>query len=810
MFCQLDNKDMDPFLAQPHVVRDFLISKFQGNEMTVGGQNEPLFRRAYNFYSDNLARICKDLDWHLKASWIEGPLKDCKEMEQLVKTALSCDERLLSDDLALKLSPYYTYSKFRMDYSEDAFWERQFIKDVLRDVSSKALNVSVAASGLGVTAEMIYYAVKRWEEVEQEESNNPEQEDNEEQESFSVSVKEYVSMGYGSKVQFWKEQSTLDMLEDVRNRNTSAGEVAAQLGVSRREVLNRCGGVKEEAEIEAEKTLVMMKKMKKKAEQDMNGNKKPTQLEMQIKMAEKDQETLSNYEKMRLKNMKERQALVESLDFEEDKREMRTLAPKNQPRKVQVVQLREKSARVKRRSEVQQLKQQITETGDFSLSNQKSSKALWVENQEQRSSPKWFGCWVPRVNKSTSYKRTQVRVTDIDMHDVYDEEALCRSNNIPQVELFAPALLEITSNHHKSEVLMDSITAETKQIEEEQKLSTKVDWNKFELVQDSIVSTSQLTSLDSYGDFICYGTQSGGVGLSLGSNSFTLRPHNRPVTRTVFMGSKSTLRILSAGLDGTVRMTDLGQQSVCLEYSWDQSYQGKQGVHWVEKRGIYSFILDCGAEINQIDIRSKEAVSLIQLPDEEKIQDTFTNLSVNPSNKNLISFCRGQSVQIWDLRRASKLLHKVTSPSTSHMVGTGWSVGGTYLVTCQRRAVDRYNVMDVPVVYPGLDVSQPLLTWEGPRQSTFSPSTGVTWCPWEESLFLTTSEQPVVNVGGGLQLEPKQAVIAVDCNNRGKVVGEISSGLDNSNYLVHCHKTRQVVVVGNSKGKGGLAVFAAT
>ena len=41
----------------------------------------------------------------------------------------------------------------------------------------------------------------------------------------------------------------------------------------------------------------------------------------------------------------------------------------------------------------------------------------------------------------------------------------------------------------------------------------------------------------------------------------------------------------------------------------------------------------------------------------------------------------------------------------------------------------------------------------------------------------------------------------------GEVVGLLSSGLDNSNFLVHCSKSREVVVVGNSKGSGGLAVF---
>ena len=41
----------------------------------------------------------------------------------------------------------------------------------------------------------------------------------------------------------------------------------------------------------------------------------------------------------------------------------------------------------------------------------------------------------------------------------------------------------------------------------------------------------------------------------------------------------------------------------------------------------------------------------------------------------------------------------------------------------------------------------------------------------------------------------------------GKVVGELSTGLENPTYLIHCNKTCQMVAVGNSKGPGGLVVF---
>ena len=81
---------------------------------------------------------------------------------------------------------------------------------------------------------------------------------------------------------------------------------------------------------------------------------------------------------------------------------------------------------------------------------------------------------------------------------------------------------------------------------------------------------------------------------------------------------------------------------------------------------------------------------------------------------------------------------------------------------------------------------------------------GVNWCPWdqEEPAFLTTAKmEPVI---GQLHCEPQFEVVAVD-GASGQVVGKLSRALDNTCYLVHCHNTRQVVMVGNTRGDGGLA-----
>ena len=160
-------------------------------------------------------------------------------------------------------------------------------------------------------------------------------------------------------------------------------------------------------------------------------------------------------------------------------------------------------------------------------------------------------------------------------------------------------------------------------------------------------------------------------------------------------------------------------------YSWDQSYMGKQGVNWLEERGMYSYLLDCGGEINQIDIRSKEAVQLIQINKEQAGSNVLTNLSVHPTKKNLLTLCRGNCLQIWDLRKASSAVVSLAGAGDGMMAGGGWSRRGSYLVTCVQGGAG----MDDTVVYNGLDFSQPLFTCEEPRIRCL-PYTEVTWCPW--------------------------------------------------------------------------------
>ena len=76
-------------------------------------------------------------------------------------------------------------------------------------------------------------------------------------EQEKIGVRDYVCLGFGSEQEFWQEEIILGLLEDVRNRKNSVDEIAAQFGVSRMKIMEKCGGVMDIAEVEAEKTVAM-------------------------------------------------------------------------------------------------------------------------------------------------------------------------------------------------------------------------------------------------------------------------------------------------------------------------------------------------------------------------------------------------------------------------------------------------------------------------------------------------------------------------------------------------------------------------
>ena len=97
--------------------------------------------------------------------------------------------------------------------------------------------------------------------------------------------------------------------------------MSAEWGVSRAEIVRRCGAVKSDQELEDERKLRELEKFEEKV-QKAGFVKKESTLEKQIAQAEKRMGELSEYEKMRLENMKERQALLEQLDIDQERKEI--------------------------------------------------------------------------------------------------------------------------------------------------------------------------------------------------------------------------------------------------------------------------------------------------------------------------------------------------------------------------------------------------------------------------------------------------------------------------------------------------------
>ena len=219
---------VNPFLAKPDLVRDFLISKLKGKEL-MEIPRENIFKPSFNFYTDNLARICSELNWYLKTSHSGKPLLESKKMKCLVVAARNREAGVLTDKLALRLTPDYHFCKYSLDGVPDAFWSSQLTQDVLTDVKNGMMEREVAAKEFGVTDKMVSSAI-RAAEVNREET---------------FSLRQYVRQGFGTRDSFWKEESTVKMMLDVKNRKTSVEASATQFGVSRRRIVEKCGGVNE-------------------------------------------------------------------------------------------------------------------------------------------------------------------------------------------------------------------------------------------------------------------------------------------------------------------------------------------------------------------------------------------------------------------------------------------------------------------------------------------------------------------------------------------------------------------------------------
>ena len=679
-FCDLS--ETDPFLASPSLVDSF-IRKYLFRDLQY-------ISPSYNFFSKNIELICGLLDMVLNTS----PLLQQPDIQKLMIASVAMENKLLSNDLALSLHPEHHYIRVTLNSSEEDFWSSEFTLNVFNDVRKNVISLPVAALELGVTSEMLFAAM-----MEKRGSRGG---------NVLPSLNEFLQRRGGTASKYWAEDRVVEMLEEVRNRRTSVPEVAFRLGVSRAQVLLRCGQIKSLEELEAERALEQIKKVQEKEEADMKSYNKATLLEKQIWYAEKEEEELCEYERQRLSNLRERQAIMEQLNIQEDKTEIRRqtrIISKTVPKEKVVVERREKSERIQRRQEQQRL--------------QPTSERVQGGRGRicpDRRTPLWFGQTVPVPTQ---------------------EEKVVATNSVPKFDLLATQLLEITKDYGASRVFLDSLSEE--KLEEEEKFQPGVDWEKAVVVAgETIVSSSQLTDLDTWGDLVSYGTSQGGLGVLLEGRSVTLRPHNHPVTGVSIRASSEGpggggVGLMSTSLDGTVRLYDLASQKVGLEYSWDMTDTAPHRVLAMARSGQDTYLLDTGENILSVDIRKRKQTSHYKLDLPAPVERT--SLAVHPTEPQLVSICRGAATEILDLRNTARALWTHYNRGAVEFAGWSHNTGKFYCSFTERNC-------DPDVFEFSSRLQEPRQIKRGPDFS-YKPSqrtrtiTGSLWCPWQENLLFS-------------------------------------------------------------------------
>ena len=551
--------------------------------------------------------------------------------------------------------------------NDDGFWKLELVDKALRDVNKGILNIHIVSRELGVTTEMLYSQLHK---KDYHRSSYYGKHD-------MLSLREFIGEG-GESYRYWSDSKVRDLLDEVRNRKLSDATVAAQLGVSRGEVYRRCGGIRTKEEIEAEQVMLNIQKVNDQ-EEAYKLRVQTTDVDRQIWFEEEQSRRgeLCDYEKQRLENLRERKAMMEMLDVTGDKLEIRRLnrviRTPGETSEKNAVGRREKSSRIQRLSESKRLK----------ISNEESS--VLFSSNVKRSTPYWF---------CDNYRR-------IDVENLENPK-------MPKFDVKAAQLLEVTNDYRKSRIFFDSISQESREMKaKEEEFCGDVDLKHFGVTEDFIVSTSAVTTLDSCGDLVSFGTAEGGVGVVLGGRSVSLRPHSAAVTGLEVSQGTS---LVSSSWDGTVRRLDLVRQLAVLEHSAAEDV----GVLGLVSRPDTptSFILDCDHALVSLDTRQKGADTLVSLPTTSEV--TPASINLEPVTKQLVSVCRDNSVKIWDLRKTS-------SPVWSHDIESrvirddwqkkmfekpditfaGWSSNGEEFCVAQNRGPYIFDVINgVPHLEP--------------------------------------------------------------------------------------------------------------
>ena len=527
----------------------------------------------------------------------------------------------------------------------------------------------------------------------------------------------------------------------MRDREITVESMSAEWGVSRAEVVRRCGAVKSDQELEDERKLRELEKFEEKV-QKAGFVKKESVLEQQIAQAEKRVGEMSEYEKMRLENMKERQALLEQLDFDQERKEIAEERQKSMIFTPKAdVERRAPSARVKalkeQKSRVSQEQTQVRRT-------------WWV-------SPQWVGQWLP-IN---GYDCGVSQVLKIDQDSIRgrkmeENEVVC---TVPRGVLQLGEILEQHRKIHNNHAALESVAAELEELVLETPDRTCDDTllSKLEMASESVVASSTVTSMDTCWDFVGFGTADGGVGVQIAANNIRWRPHNAEVTGIAFCGGSSDLSILSVSLDGAVRRSNLACQSVLLEYEEEE-----EGIGCLVKRNQSEFLLGCDSTVRLIDLRRRKVSSLLQ--------QGGSKISLHPTDPHMLTV----GASIYDLRQPKNALLKLQGRISSLQ----WSPSsGEHLLAVGKFAKQgESNQANVYSTQQLLRGEEELLFTNRIREPFAAQ-----WGPWSEASLLLPTKLTTV----GLQGLEIPMVTAVDLD--GKEIGRLVLESGTGGFLLCCH-----------------------
>ena len=166
----------------------------------LGAQHPVLVLKiSWPFYESNVVRVVKEIEEYCDS---EGLLMESPEVQDLLKAAQHLDRQQMEEG-GYALAPAYNYSRCMLEKKSN-YWGTGLPALLLQDVNQGVLPAEVAACQLGVTTTMIHSVLakkKLW--ATQGRRSGP------------VTVQRYKKYGFGGEEDFWKEQTTVEMLQKV-------------------------------------------------------------------------------------------------------------------------------------------------------------------------------------------------------------------------------------------------------------------------------------------------------------------------------------------------------------------------------------------------------------------------------------------------------------------------------------------------------------------------------------------------------------------------------------------------------------------